>query len=118
MDPWPNADPGCFAVRVPSPADPALVLSVDTDNGEVTVGLGPYGWHDHHGAWTGADEPTGFREALEQVAGIIAGALEVVVCMAGGRPISDTLVALGEAANLEGCDQQFRVAWGRPSAGL
>jgi hypothetical protein len=73
VEPWPNADSGCFCVEIASPAAPDQPLWIGTDGGEVTVGFGAHGWHDHFGEWTGADEATSFQQALDEVAAIIAG---------------------------------------------
>ncbi len=58
-------------VEVYSLTHPGRALWVGTDGGEITVGFGAYGWHDHHGDWTGADEASSFTEALADIAAIL-----------------------------------------------
>jgi hypothetical protein len=95
LDPWPNHDPGCFVVWVPSPADPDRQLWVGTDGDEITVGFGPE-WHSHYGTWTGASEEKSFGEALSTIAGILAGRLIVATGMKRGEPRVSSLIATDE----------------------
>ena len=77
VNPWANADIGCFAVEVPSPASHSHCLCVDTDGGEVTVGFGAHGWHTHFGPWTGDDELTTFTEAMSYIGRLLSEELVV-----------------------------------------
>ena len=110
-EPWPNADPGCFLVEVPSPADPDRRLWIGTDGGEITVGFGPHGWHTHYGSWTGADEETSFAEALEAIADILTDRRMVAAGILNGRAGASTLVAVDEDPELEGYDQIDYISW-------
>ena len=111
-EPWPDAEPGCFAVVVPSPGDPAQALTVTTDGGEVTVAFGEQGWHTHFGSWTGADETTSFAQALAEVAGILAGRRVLAVCDRGGRRGSVAeLLDAGTAPDLGGCERLTIHSW-------
>jgi hypothetical protein len=116
MEPWPNADPGCFVVEVPSPADPAQVLSAGTDGGEVTVGFGEHDWHAHFGAWTGDDESTSFAEALAEVAGILAGRRVLAVCFRDGRGSVSDLVDARQVPDLGDCERVVLYGWHGPAA--
>jgi hypothetical protein len=111
LEPWPNADPGCFLVEVSSPVDPERQLSVGTDGEEITVGFGPHGWHAHYGAWTGADEESSFVEALEEIAGILEERLVVAVGTQDGQTGASTLIPAGEDPGLNGYDRIDYVSW-------
>jgi hypothetical protein len=110
-NPWPDADRGCFVVEVYSLTHPDRALWVGTDGGEITVGFGAYGWHDHYGDWTGADEASSFAEALADIAAIVTEQKILATGFRNGRELASTLLAPGDSPNLQGHDRIEYTSW-------
>jgi hypothetical protein len=61
-------------------------LTVRTYGGQITIDLGPHGWHEHLGAWSGPTEAAAFDAALTLIADVLAERVVVAVGMRGTRP--------------------------------
>ncbi|MES3035272.1 MAG: hypothetical protein V4813_14840 [Gemmatimonadota bacterium] len=111
VEAWPNADSGSFLVEIPSPAAPDQRLWVGTDGGEITVGFGDAGWHEHFGAWTGDDEANSFREALEEVRGILAGTRRVAVGYSKGVASVSQVYDADDGPRLDDVERVEQYSW-------
>lgn len=101
VEPWPNADTGCFIVTLPSPVDPLRALWVGTDSGEITVGFGD-SWHEHHGALWGTPEEESFSDAIDQLKHIVNERRVLAVARRGDTASSMTLIEPGHKPDFGG----------------
>ena len=112
--PSPTRGPTPIQAALPSRSDRACSdrrLWVGTDGGEITVGFGPHGWHDHYGEWTGADEASSFAEALHDIADIMAERKILATGFRRGQLGGATLIPTGETADLEGHERVEYMSW-------
>ena len=107
---YPNMEAGSFLLEVPSPATATRHLSVSTDGDEVTVGFGSE-WHDHYGSWTGDDEETSFRQALEAIEALLSERTVVVVGYRDGRPAWSTAQRINDQLPSWDAERYEIISW-------